>query len=113
MCRAGFAGRDCLPPSAATVHDKEAPKESGGLGSAGAGVLVALLLVLLLLIGAAWYYRRQYNLKLDVPAVHYRVEKKPDGKLDAQLLGSLILFFNFVSNFCFGCQQAEWYIFAV
>lgn len=90
VCRVGFAGRDCLPPSAATVHDKEAPKESGGLGSAGAGVLVALLLVLLLLIGAAWYYRRQYNLKLDVPAVHYRVEKKPDGKLDTQLLGSLI-----------------------
>jgi multiple epidermal growth factor-like domains protein 10/11 len=79
VCRVGFAGRDCLPPSAATVHDNEAAKE-GGLGSAGAGVLVALLLVLLLVAAAVFYYRRQYKTKPDLPPVHYRVEKNPEGK---------------------------------
>lgn len=92
VCRAGFAGKDCLPPSAATVHGNEAANEDG-LGSAGAGMLVALLLVLLLLIAAVFYYRRQYKPKLDVPPVHYRVEKNPEGKLEFKLPELLILFF--------------------
>lgn len=92
VCRAGFAGVDCQPPSAANRNDKEVTNKEDGLGSAGAGVLVALLLVLLLLIGAVFYYRRRFKPKLEVPPVHYRVEKNPEGKPRPKMPELIIIF---------------------